>query len=104
MATGTSARVPPAAPPSRSSTRTLAWVEYCARFFPRQRERHDFKALVAYGGYRRERGDTALSVDSQATSRHSVVEEAHVVKADGRSTALSADLSSWESEGGTTDR
>jgi hypothetical protein len=53
MAAGTPVRVPPAESPTRSAAETLDWTAFRARFYPGHRERHDFEALVAYGGYRR---------------------------------------------------
>jgi hypothetical protein len=51
----------------------LDWTEFCARFFPGRRERHDFEAAAAYGAYRRT--GTAAERGDEPTPQGSVVGE-----------------------------
>ena len=95
------ARVPPAVVEStRSGDDMLDWVEYCVRFFPEHRRRHNFEALVAYGTYRRSAarshpaGEKIPPVSAGAQLRPPV-NGSNIV-------APSAELSSWEGEGGKT--
>lgn len=63
----------------------LDWQRFRAAHFPGSR-RHDFKAIVAYGAYKRLRAVEPSSEDVAATNGHT------------GSTALNG----WEDEGGAT--
>jgi hypothetical protein len=95
------ARKPPLVVEStRPGAGMLDWIEFSARFFPGHRPRHDLEALVAYGKYRRS-GDHYHPAAGETPSV-SVGARGHPVVNGKTIAAPSAELSSWEGEGGTT--
>jgi hypothetical protein len=66
----------------------LDWQAFSTAYFPGSR-RHNLKAIVAYGAYKRPRG------------RRAAPSEAARLKADAISTEAQA-VAEWEDEGGTS--
>ena len=95
------ARKPPIVVEStRSGAGMLDWIEFSARLFSGHRPRHDFEALVAYAKYRRSGSDSQPA--GEKTPPVSIGTQGRVLVNGNNIAAPSTELSSWESEGGTT--